>query len=606
MTHSSNNTSSCKSLAVLGVCILLAIVHTWPLAVHPGRYSRNDNADTQLNEWILAWVAHELPRDPGHLFQANIFYPAHDVLAFSEPLIVPALMGAPLAWAGASPVLVYNVVLIAGFALTAFATFLLLDRWTGDPIAGLAAGSAFAFNTHTLTRLAHVQGIHLYGLPLALLSVDTIIRTGSRRAALGLAAALAILAYTSGYLIVFAAVMLAIVMLTRVADWWPRKRVVLPAMAIAAIASAAAILPLAVPYRRVAREQHMVRPLELVREYSATPRGYLAAAGRIHFSTWSGHFFKDPVDSFFPGFAVLALAAAAIGAAARRRRPADDWLRSRVVMLVSIGVAGFVLSLGTATPVYGWLFRIFPPMQALRAAARFGNLFLFAMAILAGLGLSMILPPKGGSYRNREGHDRNGDAGDSSPGSRSFRLQAEGRRNREGHDTNAEAGDSSPGSRSFRLQAEGRWLAIALVLIVNLEALRAPFTYRTFEGVPGIYKLLAKEPGRVVVAEQPFFPASAVFENGPYVLASTAYWRPLMNGYSGYTPETYQRYAGAFWYFPADWAIQAMKDAGVTHVVVHPSAFRSNREPVTSVLENRRDFELLAIGRDIRLYRLNP
>src|SRR5207248_5885446 len=172
-----------RRASAFAVCVLLAVVHTWPLALHPGRYSRNDNADAQLNEWILAWVAHELPRDPRHLFQANIFYPAPDALAFSEPLIVPALMGAPLSWAGASPVLVYNIVLIAGFALTAFATFLLLEAWTGDPLAGLLAGSAFAFNTHTLTRLAHVQGVHLYGLPLALLGIDRIVRQGTTRAA---------------------------------------------------------------------------------------------------------------------------------------------------------------------------------------------------------------------------------------------------------------------------------------------------------------------------------------------------------------------------------------------------------------------------------------
>ena len=64
------------------VCVLLAVLHTWPLALHPGRYSRNDNADTELNEWIMAWVAHQLPRDPLHLFEANTFYPAHDTLAF--------------------------------------------------------------------------------------------------------------------------------------------------------------------------------------------------------------------------------------------------------------------------------------------------------------------------------------------------------------------------------------------------------------------------------------------------------------------------------------------------------------------------------------------
>ncbi|HYT74058.1 MAG TPA: hypothetical protein VEL79_04855 [Vicinamibacterales bacterium] len=548
-----------RRAGAFGICVLLAVIHTWPLALHPGTYSRNDNADTQLNEWILAWVAHELPRDPRHLFQANIFYPAPDALAFSEPLIMPALIGAPLSWSGASPVLVYNLVLIAGFALTAFATFLLLDAWTGNAFAGLLAGSAFAFNTHTLTRLAHVQGIHLYGLPLALLGIDRIVRGGSYRAAILLAASLAVLAYTSGYLIVFAAVMLAIVLLARAADWWPRKRLVLPALALAAIASVAVIVPLYLPYRRVAREQHMVRSLDLIKEYSATPRGYLAASGRIHFSTWSGHFFKDPIDSFFPGFAILALAAIAIGAALRRRPVSGDPLRARVLMLVAIAVAGFVLSLGTATPVYGWLFTIFPPMQGLRAAARFGNLFLLAIAVLGGLGLSVLLPPKGGSYRISRG-----------------RI------------------------------SRGTWLAILLIVIVNVEALRAPFTYQRFNGIPGLYKLLAQEPGRVVVVEQPFFPRWAVFQNAPYVLASTMHWRPLMNGYSGYTPEAYQHYADAFWYFPDDWAITAMKDAGVTHVVVHPSGFNSNREPVIPIIEKRGDFELLAIGRDnIRLYRLN-
>src|SRR5215467_8068338 len=236
--------SSSARTGAFAVCLLLAVLHTWPLALHPGRYSRNDNADTQLNEWILAWVAHQLPRDPLHLFEANIFYPAHDSLAFSEPLIVPGLMGAPLAWAGASPVLVYNLVLIAGFALTAFATFLLVERWTGSWIAGLLSGSAFAFNTHTLTRLPHVQGIHIYGLPLALLAADRLLRDGSWKAAIALTLALVLAAYTSGYLIVFAAIMLAVVAVVYAPVWLPRWRHVLPGLAIAAVGSALAVLPI--------------------------------------------------------------------------------------------------------------------------------------------------------------------------------------------------------------------------------------------------------------------------------------------------------------------------------------------------------------------------
>ena len=40
--------------AACALFVLLAIVHTWPLATRPGVLSRNDNGDAQLNEWISA------------------------------------------------------------------------------------------------------------------------------------------------------------------------------------------------------------------------------------------------------------------------------------------------------------------------------------------------------------------------------------------------------------------------------------------------------------------------------------------------------------------------------------------------------------------------
>jgi hypothetical protein len=545
-------TSATRRASAAAVCLLLAVLHTWPLALAPGRHSRNDNGDAQLNEWIMAWVAHQLPRDPLHLFEANIFYPAHDSLAFSEPLIVPALMGAPLAWMGASPVLVHNLMLIAGFALTAFAGVLLIEAWTGDLFAGLLTGSMIAFNTHTLTRTAQIQGVHLYGLPLTLLATDQLIRASARsRQSLGggrrggswrwaalLAASLTMLAYTSGYLVVFGSLMVAVVLIVRAPEWIPHGNVVLPRLAAAAAASAAIVFPLSVPYVRVAREQHMVRTLDIVKDYSATLTGYVATAGRIHFQTWSGRFFRDPIDSFFPGFVVLLLAIAGVAIGIRRR----EW-RGRVAMLLAVGIAGVVLSLGTGTPVYGWLFAVFPPLRGLRAAARFGVLFLLAVAALGGIGLAVWKPR--------------------------------------------------------------RWIAIALIVVANAESLRAPFEYRDFNGIPPVYRLLADEPGTVVLVEQPFFPRDAVFENAPYVLDSTAHWKPLMNGYSGYTPDTYQRYADTFWYFPDERAFVAMKAAGVTHVMVHPERFGArDAQRVIDAVSARPDMQLVGVSQGTRLYRL--
>ena len=529
--------------------IALAVVHTWPLALAPGTNSRNDNGDAQLNAWILAWIEHKLPRDPMHLFQANIFYPARDVLAFSEPLIIPAILGAPVAWLGGSPVLVYNLMVIGGFALSAFAAYVLMLRWTQDRIASVLAGATFAFNTHTLTRLAHVQGLHIYGLPMALLATDRIITEGRTRHGLWLAVWMVVMAYTSGYLLVFASIAVAMAMLVRMGEWLPCWRAVLASLALATGVAALVILPLWIPYHRAATEQGMVRSLEAVAEYSATPKGYLAAAGTIHMSTWSGRFFKDPVDSFFPGVVLIVMTIAAVVLAFRGdRTPERSLIRGRILMLAAIGVAGIVLSFGTATPVYGWVYTIFPPMHGLRAAARFGNLFLLAMSALAGFGLAQL---------------------------------------RRGLPSSAAA-----------------TIGVAAIVLANAEALRAPFPYRPFTGIPRLYALLTDQP-HVVLAEVPFYPRQAVFENAEYVLNSTAHWRPLMNGYSGYTPASYVDYASVFWYFPRDYAIDAMKRAGVTHVMVHPDRFGRDAADVIRQLDARSDFELLGTGaRGLRLYRL--
>jgi hypothetical protein len=534
------------------LCAALAVVHTWPLVTAPAVLSRNDNGDAQLNEWILAWVAHAIPRAPLHLFQANIFYPAKDTLAFSEPLIVPGLLGAPIAWLGGSPVLVFNLMVLAGFALTAFAGYTLMLAWTGDRAAALLTGSTFAFNTHTLTRLAHVQGLHIYGLPLALLSTDRLITAGRARDAWWLALWMTLMAYTSGYLFVFGAVMVGVALLVRVREWVPRASRVGSRFALAGIVAAAAVVPLAIPYQRAATEQNMVRSLAAVSEYSATPAGYLAAAGTIHIKTWSASFFKDPVDSFFPGVIVIGLALAAVSRAVRRGGSIDVMTQRRTVMLVAIAATGFVLSLGTHTPVYGWLYQVFPPMHGLRAAARFGNLFLLGMSALAGLGLAGL-----------------------------------------------RTGVGAKASRS------GVMLAAAVIVAANGEALRAPFEYRPFTGIPRLYALLTDEP-RVVLAEVPFYPRQAVFENAEYVLNSTTHWRPLMNGYSGYTPASYVDYAAVFWYFPRDYAIEAMRRAGVTHVMVHPTRFGHEGDDVIRQLDARPDFELMGVGsHGLRLYRLH-
>src|SRR4029453_4866449 len=129
-----------RSVAALLLFLGLAVAHTWPLASNPATLSRNDNGDTTLIEWTLAWDAHQVLRAPWNLFEANIFYPPHHTLAFSRPLFSVCAVGAPLLWSGLSPVLVYNLLVIAGLTLSGWSLCLVVRRWTGDWIAGVLAG----------------------------------------------------------------------------------------------------------------------------------------------------------------------------------------------------------------------------------------------------------------------------------------------------------------------------------------------------------------------------------------------------------------------------------------------------------------------------------
>lgn len=496
-----------RRLAALALFVALAVAHTWPLASAPGTLSRNDNADAQLNAWILAWVPHALVTQPLRLFDANIFHPDRLTLAYSEHLFVPAMLGAPLSWAGASPVLVHNLVLLAGLALTGWATCLLLHRWTGDWAAAIVGGSLAAFNAHTLMRMGHVQAMHVEFLPLALLALDRVIASPGARSAVSLAAWFSLQALCSMYLFAMASFAVVAATVVRAPEWLARERVAAfaRAAALAAVLVAVVCLPFVVPYALVRAEQGIVRSMEEVALYSAVPADYLTTGGRLHYWLWSARFFRA-TDALFPGVtaSLLGLVAMGLGIA---------WRDRRARMLLAAGVAGVALSFGANLPGYGVLHAVFPLLQGTRATTRFGYLGLFALAGLAAFGLAAL--------RGR--------------------------------------------STSPRVRAA---LGIVAFALVTLEAWRAPMAYTRFDGIPRVYEVLAAER-EAVVAEFPFFSPRHIARNGRYVLASTRHWRPLVNGYSGFDPASYRRHNELFRTFPDEAALDALVKAGVTHVTVY-------------------------------------
>jgi hypothetical protein len=533
-------------LAALAFFALMAVVHSWPLASNPAGLARLDNHDAELNTWIVAWVAHALPTQPLGLFEAPIFHPEKHSLAFSEHMFVPSLLGAPLIWLGFSPVLVYNLLIMLGFALSGFAMYWVIAAWTGSTWAAIAAGLAYAFNAHVLTRFVHLQAQHVEFFPIVLYAFDRVL-TGRRfRDVLLLAAAFVLQALCSNYLLVFTTYALVAAAIVRWRELAGHRGaggplLELPVVRLAAAGLMAIVLlaPFLWPYYQVDREHGLARAVDVVTQYNAGWRDYLVTGGRLHFNWWS-HTFYEGRTALFPGFAVLFLAVLACTSGQGLRD-------ARIRMALAILVVGVALSLGTSLPGYGVLHGTLPLLSGLRNVARWGWLGLAAIAILAGFGMAAL--------------------------------------------------------ERMKLR---RWtiVAAAICVLVTVEAIRTPVGYTPYTGIPRIYDRLASMPN-IVVAEFPFYSGASVSLNGPYVLANTRYFQPLMNGYSSFHPETFEARGRVLQSFPGEQALAELKAAGVTHVLVHQQAF-ARRYPETALkaLDTITVLELIAEEDGIRLYRL--
>ena len=309
-----------------------------------------------------------------------MFHPTENAYAYTEPLFVPGLMGAPLRWLGASPMLTYNLLLLAGLTLTGLAMYWLVAAWTGDPWAGVLAGAVLAFSTAMLTRLAHLQALHLWPLPLALLSFDRLVRGGRTSDALWLGLCVLCAGLTSGYLIVFVTAACGSALLARAPELRDRRGAgVLLRLAAAATATLAVLLLLLSPYLAV----QGARPLSPdAPDVGTALLSYLSTAANLHYRWWS-HAVYQTRGALFPGAIALMLAAAALVA----RGVAPPGVRR---MLLAVATVGGLLSLGPLTPVYEWAYSLIPPVQTLRAPGRFGILVVFVVAALAGLGLAAL------------------------------------------------------------------------------------------------------------------------------------------------------------------------------------------------------------------------
>jgi hypothetical protein len=521
---------------------VLTAVLTYPQAFRL-RDSVHDDGDPLLNAWALAWVAHQLPAAPAHLFDANIFYPERRTLAYSETLLVPAIAAAPLRWAGFGPLLVYNLVFLSGFIVSGVGTAVLVRYLTGRAGAAIAAGIVFAFLPYRIDHYPHLQLQQTEFIPFALWAFHRLLDRGRLRDGVLLGALVAAEVLSCMYYGLFLLPYLAVVCGTLLV--WrcvlqPRGRQQRPLdrdarrRRIAIVALAAAIaLSAVVPVGRAylgARKVVGERGREEVANGSATWRNYLGPpdANLVYGSALAR--FADGERRLFPGFVAVALALLALW---------PPYSAERVAYGLGLLLA-FDLSLGFHGFTYPLLYDHVLPFRGLRIPARMGLFVGFSLAVLAGYGVARL-----------------------------------------------EASIASP---------RGRRAVVACVSALMLvEYASKPIDLQRIPTVPpdaygAIVRDSADGPTPTIVE----FPASPI-DDPTYMYYSTFTWLHLANGYSGFFPPWYGPFEEALGDLPADGGIAAIKARGARYLVVHGERLFGGRyEQLVSGLDRRHDVTLLA------------
>ena len=520
-------------LAELLAYFLLAVIATWPLA-RDGFSCLPQGTESSatvplFNTWTVWWNAEGVDRCWKGYWDAPIFHPTPRTFAFSEPMPTTVVV-APIFWTTGNRVLAYTSFLLLALTLNGYATLMLL-RCIGLGWLGAAAGGAIVtFLPMVHNELGVLQLVPLCGI---VWTIHAVYRFGEGpslpRAGL-LATAFSLTYFTCAYYGLFLSVLLLPAGGWLLAKQLARPRTYLTLLAAVAI-WAIAVSPVVMVQRQVAREHELHRSRELVSRLSAEPADYLA-------TPWPGLAEPDAMRelrtkadfSLGPGLLkpLLALVGVCVGFKIKRFR---YWTAFCFTALCS----AWILSLGPRLSwhdfgLYTLLMDWYPGFAQVRSAFRFAMFVQLMIALLAALGIHAIA-----CFATRRT------------------------------------------SRLAKLMALGAAAAVGVLAVIEvLPARQAMFPVPAVARQRGWIDWLKSEtPSDCVVACVPFPQGKRTrdYEDTTlWMYWATFHKRRLVNGYSGFFPQSFLRLKKAMSDFPDERSLRLLGASGVTHCVVRRSS----------------------------------
>lgn len=398
--------------ALLPVLVgLVGLVATLQVPIASGLTRiHEDEGDARHLNYVLEHVHRWATGDAAHreLWSPPVFYPVKNTGAYSELLLGVAPLYVPFRLAGAAPDVALQLFVAAALALNYLAGWALFRRGFGAGALGASAGAyLFAFGALRAQRLGHQHLLPHFFTAIAVLALVEAIRRpcdgdpDRRKTWLGVFfAALVAQVYAGIYLAFFLGLALAVSLAVALAFRstrtpflaFLRERASL--LLCGTALSALALVPLAIPYSRAAREVGF-RGYEMVAPFLPPLKAWLNPGPfRTLYGSWLGAW--DVVrdlpfageKAFFPG--VLTSLLVAWGLALGRERTA----------LRVAAISGAVLVLLTTSwpgghSLWRLVYEIVPGAKAMRAVGRFSFLLLIPAGAAIAYAVDRLLARRG-------------------------------------------------------------------------------------------------------------------------------------------------------------------------------------------------------------------
>jgi len=524
---------------------LASLVMTWPLVLHMRDSVVGEIGDNIYFIFLIRWYQKawfELGISP--FFHPWLNYPQGWNLASTDTSLSTTLFGLPASMV-AGPTFGYNFAMVATFVLSGYIMFLWVRRLTGSSLAGLVAGTIYAFLPY---RMAHflIGHMNLSGtawFPLFFMGLYDLLRAPrvSWKAILLAAAGAGLLGFASMYYL-YMALLMALVFCVGYLWFAHRKELLswavwrgfLSKIALLGLVSFPLVFAAILPFVQLNNQGGVAdRAVSYASMYSASPTDFiLPSTDHFLFGKWVGEHFDRSLwieGSFYIGAVALALAVAGW---LKRKSTAHEVLFKVSVLMI---VVAFILSLGTdlhwnnqrvevplpaflqerlqretvplPLPAY-LLFRYLPFYSKMRAIMRIGFFVLIFTTLLAGFGAAWLLRQAGP------------------------KRQA--------------------------------WLCTAILLLVFLDFYPGPYRQMARVAPRPVDYWLAQQPGQGAVAQFPFVQE----ENQDQVYNTLTHGKPFIGGFfSANQPEQYLRIRPVLDKFPDAAGVALLQQLGVQWVL---------------------------------------